>query len=380
MNMQIGVPNQSGAAERRVSITPDVATRLAKQEFSVAVESGAGTEAGFPDHHYVEAGATIVDAATAWGSEVVVCLSAPTDDQIGLLRRGGILLGLLEPLDKPQRMERLASAGVTALAFETLPRTTRAQPMDVLSSQATAAGYQAVLVAAAAHGKFLPMLTTAAGTIRPTKALVLGAGVAGLQAIATAKRLGAIVSAYDVRAAAAEQVESLGARFVHLEIEQQDETKTGGYARELEADAQQRLLMQLGEYVARHDVVISTAAIPGRKAPVLITREMVEQMAPGSVIVDLAATTGGNCELSKADEEVVHHGVTILAPTDLVSGVATHASQMYARNASAVLVHLLQEEGVVIDFEDEITAGLCITHQGRVVNERVSSMLEGGSG
>jgi NAD(P) transhydrogenase subunit alpha len=274
----------------------------------------------------------------------------------------------------------LASAGVTALAFETLPRTTRAQPMDVLSSQATAAGYQAVLVAAAAHGKFLPMLTTAAGTIRPTKALVLGAGVAGLQAIATAKRLGAIVSAYDVRAAAAEQVESLGARFVHLEIEQQDETKTGGYARELEADAQQRLLMQLGEYVARHDVIISTAAIPGRKAPVLITREMVEQMAPGSVIVDLAATTGGNCELSKADEEVVHHGVTILAPTDLVSGVATHASQMYARNASAVLVHLLQEEGVVIDFEDEITAGLCITHQGRVVNERVSSMLEGGSG
>ena len=380
MNMQIGVPNQSGNAERRVSITPDVTTRLVKQEFSVAVESGAGTAAGFPDHHYAEAGATIVDAATAWGSEVVVCLSAPTDEQIGLLRRGGILLGLLEPLDKPQRMKRLASAGVTALAFETLPRTTRAQPMDVLSSQATAAGYQAVLVAAVAQGKFFPMLTTAAGTIRPTKALVLGAGVAGLQAIATAKRLGAIVSAYDVRAAAAEQVESLGARFVHLEIEQQDETKTGGYARELEADAQQRLLLQLGEYVARHDVVISTAAIPGRRAPMLITRDMVEHMAPGSVIVDLAATTGGNCELSKADEEVIHHGVTILAPTDLVSGVATHASQMYARNASAVLVHLLQEEGVVIDFEDEITTGLCITHQGRIVNERVSSMLEGGSG
>jgi NAD(P) transhydrogenase subunit alpha len=380
MNMQIGVPRQSGSAERRVSITPDVATRLAKQTFSVVIESGAGADAGFPDHLYEEAGATIGDAATAWGAEVVVCLSSPGDDQIGLLRRGGILLGLLEPLDKPERMEKLAAAGVTTLAFETLPRTTRAQPMDVLSSQATAAGYQAVLVAATTHGKFFPMLTTAAGTIRPTKALVLGAGVAGLQAIATAKRLGAIVSAYDVRAAAAEQVESLGARFVHLEIEQQDETKTGGYARELEADAQQRLLMQLGEYVARHDVVISTAAIPGRRAPVLITREMVEHMAPGSVIVDLAASTGGNCELSKADEVVLHHGVTILAPTDLVSGVATHASQMYARNASAVLVHLLQEEGVVIDFEDEITAGLCITHHGRVVNERVSSMLEGGSG
>jgi len=308
-----------------------------------------------------------------------VCYSAPTEEQIGLLRRGGILLGLLEPLDKPARAEILASAGVTSLAFETLPRTTRAQPMDVLSSQATAAGYQAVLIAAAAHGKFFPMLTTAAGTIRPTKVLVLGAGVAGLQAIATARRLGAIVSAYDVRAAAAEQVESLGARFVHLEIEQQDETKTGGYARELEADAQQRLLMQLGEHVARHDVVISTAAIPGRKAPMLVTREMVEQMAPGSVIVDLAVATGGNCELSKADEQVIHDGVTILAPTDLVSGVATHASQMYARNAAAVLTHLLQDEGIVIDFDDEITAGLCITHQGRVVNQRVMSMLEGGS-
>jgi NAD(P) transhydrogenase subunit alpha len=251
--------------------------------------------------------------------------------------------------------------------------------MDVLSSQATAAGYQAVLVAATAHGKFFPMLTTAAGTIRPTKVLVLGAGVAGLQAIATAKRLGAIVSAYDVRAAAAEQVESLGARFVYLEIEAQDETKTGGYARELEADAQQRLLMQLGEYVARHDVIISTAAIPGRKAPLLITRDMVEHMAPGSVIVDLAVATGGNCELSKADEPVIHDGVSILAPTDLVSGVATHASQMYGRNAAAVLAHLLQEEGIVIDFDDEITAGLCITHDGRVVNEQVKSMLEGGT-
>jgi len=377
--MQIGTPNQISALERRVAITPDVASRLAKQGFSVVVESGAGVAAGFPDHLFEEAGATISDAAAAWGAELVVCYSAPTEEQIGLLRRGGILLGLLEPLDKPARAEILASAGVTSLAFETLPRTTRAQPMDVLSSQATAAGYQAVLIAAVAHGKFFPMLTTAAGTIRPTKALVLGAGVAGLQAIATARRLGAIVSAYDVRAAAAEQVESLGARFVHLEIEQQDETKTGGYARELEADAQQRLLMQLGEHVARHDVVISTAAIPGRKAPMLVTREMVEQMAPGSVIVDLAVATGGNCELSKADEQVIHDGVTILAPTDLVSGVATHASQMYARNAAAVLTHLLQDEGIVIDFDDEITAGLCITHQGRVVNQRVMSMLEGGS-
>jgi NAD(P) transhydrogenase subunit alpha len=363
-----------------VAVTPDVAARWVKQEFSVMVESGAGLAAGFSDADYHEAGATIVDQAQAWGAETVVCLSAPADDQIGLLRRGGVMIGLLEPLDKPERMQKLANAGVTALAFETLPRTTLAQAMDVLSSQATAAGYQGVLLAAAEHGKFFPMLTTAAGTIRPTKLLVLGAGVAGLQAIATAKRLGAIVSAYDVRSAAAEQVESLGARFVHLEVEQQDAAQTGGYARELEADAQQRLLMQLGDHVARHDVIVTTAAIPGRRAPLLVTRSMVENMAAGSVIVDLAAATGGNCELSQPDQRVVHDGVIILAPTDLVSGVATHASQMYARNAAAVLIHLLQEEGLVLDLEEEITAGMCITHEGRVVNQRVKSMLEGGSG
>ena len=378
--MQIGVPDQTRAGERRVAVTPDMAARWVKQEFSVVVESEAGTAAGFPDEQFEEAGATITDRATAWSAEVVVCVSPPDEEAIGMLRRGGILLGLLEPLDNPERVKALAAAGVTALAFETLPRTTLAQAMDVLSSQATAAGYQAVLTAAAEHGKFFPMLTTAAGTIRPTKVLVLGAGVAGLQAIATAKRLGGIVSAYDVRAAAAEQVESLGARFVHLELEQQDATKTGGYARELEADAQQRLLMQLGEYVARHDVIITTAAIPGRRAPLLITRGMVDNMAPGSVIVDLAAATGGNCELSKPDERVDHGGVLILAPTDLVSGVATHASQMYARNAAAVLVHLFQEEGLVIDLEEEITAGLCVTHEGRIINERVKEMLEGGSG
>jgi len=246
----------------------------------------------------------------------------------------------------------------------------------VLSSQATAAGYQAVLEAATAITKFFPMLMTAAGTIAPAKVLVLGAGVAGLQAIATAKRLGAMVSAYDVRAAVAEQVESLGARFVSLEVEKQDEGP-GGYARELEEDAQRRLLMQLGEHVARHDVVISTAAIPGKRAPLLVTREMVEKMHPGSVIVDLAVGTGGNCELSVADEVVVHSGVKILAPTDLVSGVATHTSQMFARNALNLLSYLVHEEGLRIDLDDEITAGACITHDGKVVNDRVRSLLEG---
>jgi NAD(P) transhydrogenase subunit alpha len=267
---------------------------------------------------------------------------------------------------------------VTALAFETVPRTTKAQSMDVLSSQATAAGYQAVLEAATAITKFFPMLTTAAGTIAPAKVLVLGAGVAGLQAIATAKRLGAMVSAYDVRAAVAEQVESLGARFVSLELEQQRDQDAGGYARELEDAAQRRLLMQLGEHVSRHDVVISTAAIPGKPAPLLVTKEMVEAMHPGSVIVDLAVSTGGNCELSIADEVVVHSGVKILAPTDLVSGVATHTSQMFARNTLNLLSYLIHEEGLRIDLEDEITAGACITHDGKVVNDLVRSMLEGG--
>ncbi len=376
--MRIGVPNQVGKRERRVSVTPDVVGRFVKQGFTVAVQSGAGSAAGFRDGDYQQNGAGLGDEATVWGSGFVIAIGAPSEPQVGLMPREGVLLGLLEPFERPDRMKLLAGAGITSLAFETLPRTTRAQAMDVLSSQATAAGYQAVLLAAAEHGKFFPMLTTAAGTIRPTSLLVLGAGVAGLQAIATARRLGAIVSAYDVRAAADEQVESLGATFIHLEIEQQDASQTGGYARELEEEAQRGLLLQLGDHVKRSDVVVTTAAIPGRPAPLLVTRDMVAEMAPGSVIVDLAVATGGNCELSRADERVVHDGVTILAPTDLVSGVATHASQMYARNAAAVLAHLEKEGVVSIDLDDEITAGLCITHGGRIVNERVSRLLEGG--
>lgn len=377
--MRIGVPNQLGEREKRVAVTPDVAGRMTKQGMSVVVESGAGAGAGFPDRAYAEAGAQVGDPREVWGCDVIMTIAPPAEGHIDLMHEGAILLGLLEPFERPELARRLAEAGVSSLTFETLPRTTRAQGMDVLSSQGTAAGYQAVLLAAAEHGKFFPMLTTAAGTIRPTRLLVLGAGVAGLQAIATARRLGAVVSAYDVRAAAAEQVESLGATFVHLEIEQQDSSQTGGYARELEQDAQRRLLLQLGEHITRNDVVITTAAIPGRPAPLLVTRTMVEGMAPGSVIVDLAVATGGNCELSRADERIIHEGVTILAPTDLVSGVATHASQMYARNAAAVLAHLEQDGVVTIDLDDEITAGLCITHQGRVVNDRVSSLLEGGT-
>jgi len=355
-----------------------VAGRLVKQEFTVAVERGAGFAAGFPDSEYEAAGASIVEASNAWGSDVVVVVAPPEESRIAMLRSGAIVIGLLRPLDRPDIVQRLATQGVTTLAFETLPRTTKAQSMDVLSSQATAAGYQAALVAATALQKFFPMLTTAAGTIAPAKALILGAGVAGLQAIATAKRLGAMVSAYDVRAAAAEQVESLGATFVKLDVQQQSDKETGGYARELEEEAQKRLLMQLGEHIARHDVVISTAAIPGKRAPVLVTKEMVEGMRPGSVIVDLAVATGGNCELSVADEVVDHNGVKIVAPTDLVSGVATHASQMFARNTLNLFGHLVHEEGIRIDLEDEITAGMCITYEGKVSNERVAALLEGG--
>lgn len=376
--MQIGVPNQTAPRERRVGITPDVAGRLVKQEFTVAVERGAGLAAGFPDSEYEAAGASIVEASNAWGSDVVVVVAPPEESRIAMLHSGAIVIGLLRPLDRPDIVQRLATQGVTTLAFETLPRTTKAQSMDVLSSQATAAGYQAALVAATTLQKFFPMLTTAAGTIAPAKALILGAGVAGLQAIATAKRLGAMVSAYDVRAAAAEQVESLGATFVKLDVQQQSDKETGGYARELEEEAQKRLLMQLGEHIARNDVVISTAAIPGKRAPVLVTREMVEGMRPGSVIVDLAVATGGNCELSVADEVVDHNGVKIIAPTDLVSGVATHASQMFARNTLNLFGHLVHEEGIRIDLEDEITAGMCITYEGKVSNERVAALLEGG--
>jgi NAD(P) transhydrogenase subunit alpha len=379
--MKLGVPNQTARKERRVAITPDVAARLVKQDLEVVVETNAGVAAGFLDKDYTDAGASIVsEASSAWGCDVVVSVRPPEDDQIDLMRSGAVLIGLVQPLDSPDVAAKLASAGVTTLAFETVPRITKAQSMDVLSSQATGAGYQAVLEAASEITKFFPMLTTAAGTIAPAKVLVLGAGVAGLQAIATARRLGAMVSAYDVRAAVAEQVESLGARFIRLEVAQQQDEAAGGYARELEEDAQKGLLMQLGDHVARHDVVISTAAIPGKKAPLLITRQMVEAMHHGSVIVDLAVSTGGNCELSKADELVVHNGVKILAPTDLVSGVATHTSMMFARNTLNLLTHLMHEEGLRIDLDDEITAGACITHDGTVVNEQVRSLLEGGAG
>ncbi len=368
--MRIGIPRQTAPGERRVALTPDAARRLVDTGHVVTVEADAGRRAGFVDEEYTEAGADIVASQEAWSAEFVATVGL--EDTLPDIGPETVLLGLLRPFDEPERMRRLAETGATVFAFEAVPRTTRAQTVDALSSQATAAGYQAALEGAAATDRFLPMLTTAAGTIPPARVLVLGAGVAGLQAIATARRLGAIVAAFDVRAAAAEQVESLGASFIDLDVERQDETKTGGYAREVAEDTQRRIMDGLAPHVAEADVVVTTAAIPGRPAPRLISREMVEAMRTGSVIVDLAATTGGNCELTVPGETVDHRGVTIIGDTDLVSRVAHDASRMLARNVTA-FIGLISDDGALrLDFDDDIVAQACIARGGRLVHPRLT--------
>lgn len=370
--MIISAPNQTRQNEHRVALTPDAVRSLIADGYTVHIELSAGTAAGYPDEAYVEAGATIVD--NPWTADVVAVVNPPTSEDRAGLRNGAIVVGLLRPLDEPGGIAQLAKTGVTSLAFETLPRITRAQSMDALSSQATAVGYQAVLEAADRLPRFLPMLTTAAGTIRPAKALVLGAGVAGLQAIATARRLGAVVSAFDVRSAAAEQVESLGARFIEAVTTPQDASASGGYAKELAADEQAIIVANLAPHIADSDMVISTAQIPGRQAPILITAETVRAMRPGSVIVDAAAATGGNCALTKPGETVVANGVTIIGDLDLASRVAGDASQMYARNVTTLLKLALESHP--IDLSDEVLAGCAVTHQGKITNERVRAMLE----
>lgn len=376
--MIIGIPKTTEAGEHRVSMTPDVVARLTTEGHEVVVESGAGTAAGFIDSAYVATGASIGDATRAWSADVVVSIEYPSDHGLASLKSGAVLLGMLQPLDSPARLTTLARTGVTSIAFEVVPRTTRAQSMDVLSSQATVAGYQSVLMAADQLDKFFPMLTTAAGTIAPSKVLVLGAGVAGLMAIATARRLGAIVSAFDVRAEAAEQVESLGAKFVSVDMEQQDSSATGGYAKEVAQDTQAKILAGLAKPVADSDVVITTAQIPGRPAPLLITSQMVESMRPGAIIIDLAAPTGGNCELTRSGQTVVHSNVSIVGPDNLPSMAAGDASRMYGRNALALMKLFLSEEGVNVDFEDDIIEGSVVTHGGEVVHPRVKALLDGG--
>jgi len=361
--MKVGVPRETAPGERRVGLVPELVARLVPAGFEVAVEAGAGAAASFPDTAYEEAGARLVKDAYS-GTEAVAKVQKPSAEEIEKLREAQLLIGFLQPLTDPEGVERLASRGVVGFAMESIPRITRAQPMDALSSQATVAGYKAVLVAAERLPKFFPMLMTAAGTVAPAKVLVLGAGVAGLQAIATARRLGAVVSGFDVRPVVKEQVESLGATFLELGIS--GEETAGGYARELTEDEQQRQQQELEALIPGFDVVVTTALIPGRPAPRLIPASAVAGMRSGSVIVDLAAEAGGNCELTEPGEEVQRDGVTIVGPMNLPSSMPFHASQLYARNVSALLQHLAPEGELRLDFEDEITAAACVTREQEV--------------
>ena len=359
--MRIGVPKETAAGERRVALVPELVTKLTESGIDVVVEAGAGEAASFTDEAFQEAGAELGDP---WAAEVVAKVRKPSDEELGRLREGQVLIGFLQPLTDQEGIDRLASRGVTAFAMESIPRITRAQPMDALSSQATVSGYKAVILAADRLPKFLPMLMTAAGTVTPAKVLVIGAGVAGLQAIATARRLGAVVSGFDVRPVVKEQVESLGAKFLELGVV--GEETEGGYARELSEEEQRRQQEELEARIGDFDVVVTTALIPGRPAPRLIPRSAIESMRPGSVIVDLAAEAGGNAELTQPDEEVAHDGVTLLGPTNLPSSMPYHASQLYARNVSALVQHLAPEGELKLDFEDEITAGACVTRKEEV--------------
>jgi H+-translocating NAD(P) transhydrogenase subunit alpha len=361
--MRVGVPKERAAGERRVALVPELAGRLVTSGFEVLVERGAGEAASFPDAAYEEAGARIVD--DVYGeADAVAKVQSPSEDEVARLREGQVLVGFLQPLTDPEGIARLAARGVTAFAMESIPRITRAQPMDALSSQATVSGYKATLIAAERLPKFFPMLMTAAGTVAPAKVLVLGAGVAGLQAVATARRLGAVVTGFDVRPVVREQIESLGATWLDLGIV--GEETEGGYAQELSEEQQRRQQEELEARLPEFDVVITTALIPGRAAPRLIPASAVAAMRPGSVIVDLAAEAGGNCELTEPGEEVVREGVTIVGPMNLPSSMPLHASQLYARNVSALLQHLAPEGELALDFEDEITAGACVTRKEEV--------------
>lgn len=370
--MRIGVPKESAEGERRVALVPATVARLVKAGHTVLVERGAGDAAFYPDPEYAEAGATLVGEDDTGDVDIVCRVRRPNRVELGRIREGGALASLLQPAASAPVLDALAARGVTALAMELVPRTTKAQSMDVLSSQATVAGYQAVLTGASRLGRLMPMLTTAAGTLTPAKAFIIGAGVAGLQAIATSRRLGAVVSAFDVRPVVKEQVMSLGASFVEAEAVGAAAEGSGGYARELAEEQQQKVLDAIGRHIVDMDLVISTAQIPGKPAPRLITAAMVAGMRPGSVIMDLAGETGGNCELSRFGEEVVTGGVTILAPTNLPSTLPWHASLMYSRNLQALLEYLAKDGALVVSMEDPIAGPMCVTHGGQVRYGRTS--------
>jgi H+-translocating NAD(P) transhydrogenase subunit alpha len=377
--MRITAPAETAPGETRVALVPRSVTQLVSMGATVAIQAGAGTAAGFTDAAYTEVGAEIApdQAALLAGADIVVVVRRPGQNLVSHMQRGSILAGVLEPSGDPELVRALVDGGITAFRLEAMPRISRAQDMDVLSSMATLAGYHAAVMAAYRLPRIFPLMMTAAGTITPARALILGAGVAGLQAIATCRRLGAVVEAFDVRPAVRDQVESLGARFVETGVESDTQQDTGGYARELEADAQARQHQVLAEHVKEADVVISTALIPNRKAPILVTADMVASMRTGSVIVDLAAPGGGNCELTRADEEVNSGGVIILGPTNLPAAIPGQASQLYSHNATRFLSQMIKDGQVLLDFDDAVISQTCITHDGKAMGEQIEALLQG---
>ncbi|MFL0705538.1 Re/Si-specific NAD(P)(+) transhydrogenase subunit alpha [Cylindrospermopsis raciborskii] len=380
--MKIAVAKEIEVSERRVSLVPDMVAKLVKQGLEISVETGAGEKAYFSDGDYEAAGAKIItDAAVLWGeADILLKVSPPQEredgrEEIDLLKPGAVLLSFLNPLGNPEVARKLAQRQITALSMELIPRTTRAQSMDALSSQASIAGYKTVLLAAAALPKYFPMLTTAAGTIAPAKVFIMGAGVAGLQAIATARRLGALVEAFDIRPAVKEEVQSLGAKFVEIKLTEET-TAAGGYAKEISEDSKKRTQEVVAEHVKHSDIVITTAQVPGRKAPILVTEDMVKGMKPGSVIVDLAAEQGGNCACTAPGKDIVYHGVTIIGPINLPSSMPVHASQLYAKNVTALMQLVVKDKALNINFSDDIVDAACITHNGEIRNQRIKDALQ----
>ena len=373
--MKVAVPKESEQGERRVALVPETAKMLVAAGLDVSVETGAGAAAYITDDLYEKAGARVADRAGTMlhDADAVLKVQAPRESEISLLKKGAVLISFLQPATQGDIVKSLAAHGITAFSLELLPRISRAQSMDALSSQASAAGYKAVLLAATLYPRFMPMLMTAAGTVKAARVLILGAGVAGLQAIATARRLGAVVSAYDVRPAVKEEVQSLGATFIELPLETQE--GEGGYAREQSEEFLRKQRELIGEHIAKSDVVITTAAVPGRRAPLLVTGDMVKGMRPGSVIVDLAAETGGNVELTQPGKDVDVGGVVIIGTRNIPSTMPLTTSQLFARNVANLLLHLVKNGVLALDLQDEITKGACVTYGGEIVNERAKQMV-----
>ena len=377
--MKVATPKETAADERRVALVPDTATKLIAAGLQVSIEASAGAAAYLTDEAYRTAGVSVVSGAedVLRDADAVLKVQAPSVSEAGLVRAGAVLVSFLQPATQADIVRALAKQGVTAFSLELVPRISRAQSMDALSSQASAAGYKSVLMAAERLGKFFPMMMTAAGTVAPARVLVMGAGVAGLQAIATARRLGAVVSAYDVRPVVKEEVQSLGAAFIELALEAQE--GEGGYAREQSEEFLRKQRELIGEHIAKSDVVITTAAVPGRRAPLLVTADMVRGMRPGSVVVDLAAESGGNVELTQAGKDTDVGGVLIIGTRNVPSTMPLHASQLYARNVANLLLHLVKDGAINLDFQDEITRGACVTHGGEIVSERAKQLLAAAS-